>query len=183
MTDIIRSIRAELNLGNKVIDCYMLPDGEKRIGLAGASIAIGQKTDYLSRSSLANTKSFKSLLGTGYTDRVLEIDVKLDRGATRSKTISVRDFTKLITWDAITNKNTDSIVLLASFAEVGLDDTLDRLFKNKSLDNLLSKIVHYTKWTASDWQEALGANKDDWDDIREQERFVSQQRKLFYKYR
>lgn len=183
MTDIIRSIRAELNLGNKVIDCYMLPDGEKRIGLAGASIAIGRSKEYLGRLLNSPGKTLSALQGLGFTGCVTESEVSMDRGTTRSKTISVRDFTKLITWDAITNKNTDSIVLLASFAEVGLDDTLDRLFKNKSLDNLLSKIVHYTKWTASDWQEALGANKDDWDEIREQERFVSQQRKLFYKYR
>lgn len=183
MTNIIRSVRAELNLGHVAIDCYMLPDGEKRIGLAGASLAIGQKSDYLSRSRISNTKAFKSLLETGFTDRVLEIDIELDRGSTRSKTISVRDFTKLITWDAVVNKNTHSIILLASFAEVGLDDTLDRLFKNKSLDLLLSKIVHYSNWTAEDWQEALEANKDDLRDIYAQERFLREQERLFFKRR
>jgi hypothetical protein len=33
MSDIIRSIRAEMVLGNRSIDCYLFPDGEKRIGI------------------------------------------------------------------------------------------------------------------------------------------------------
>lgn len=183
MTDIIRSVRAELNLGHVAIDCYMLPDGEKRIGLAGASLAIGRSNNYLSRLLDQRSNKLKSLQEVGFTGYLTETDVPLERGTTRSKTISVRDFTKLVTWDAVVNKNTHSIILLASFAEVGLDDTLDRLFKNKSLDLLLSKIVHYSKWTAEEWKEALDANKDDLKDIYAQERFLREQERLFFKRR
>jgi len=172
MTNIIRSVRAELNLGNKIIDCYMLPSGEKRIGLAGASIAIGRNKNYLGRLLESGQKGLKALQGQGFTGYMTETEVEIDRGSTRSKTISVRDFTKLITWDAVMNKNQESIILLASFAEFGLEDILDRVFKKKSLDGLLAKIVHYTEWTAKDLQKALEANKEDWEIIEEQERFL-----------
>lgn len=172
MSDIIRSIRAEMVLGNRSIDCYLFPDGEKRIGIGGASIAIGRNKDYLSKSAKTESKAFKELQGMGFTGRVKDTEIKLDRGATRSKTISSRDFTKLITWDAVVNNNQDSIILLAAFAETGLDDILEKVFTRQSLDFLLEKIVHYTKWTMEDLQEALDANNDDWRVIREQEQFL-----------
>lgn len=117
-------------------------------------------------------KTLNGLWDIGYTGRLEETEVKNDRGATRSKTISIRDFTKVITWDAVVNKNQSSIVLLAAFAETGLDVIVDKLFDNDSVDFLLEKIVHYTKWTNEDLQEALEANYDDWRVIREQEQFL-----------
>jgi hypothetical protein len=172
MSDIVRSIRAELELGNRSIDCYLFPDGEKRIGIGGASIAIGRSKEYLGRVAKTESKALKALTGIGYTGCIKETDIKREKGATRSKTISVRDFTKLITWDAVVNKNQDSIILLATFAETGLDDILDKVFKQQSVAFLLEKIVHYTKWTTEDLQDALEANYDDWRVIREQEQFL-----------
>ena len=98
MSDIVRSIRAELNLGNKAIDCYLFPNGEKRIGIGGASIAIGRSKEYLGRLQKTESKAHKALTDIGYTGCTEETDVEIKRGATRSKTISIRDFTKLITW-------------------------------------------------------------------------------------
>jgi hypothetical protein len=172
MSDIVRSIRAELNLGSKVIDCYLFPNGEKRIGIGGASIAIGRSKEYLGRLQKTESKALKALTDIGYTGCTEETDIEIKRGATRSKTISTRDFTKLITWDAIVNRNQDSIILLAVLAETGVDEIVDKLFSNKSVDFLLEKIVHYTKWTNEDLQEALEANYDDWRVIREQEQFL-----------
>ncbi len=172
MSDIIRSIRAEMVLGNRSIDCYLFPDGEKRIGIGGASIAIGHGKEYLGRLQKTESKALKELQGMGFTGRTKDTEVKIARGATRSKTISSRDFTKLITWDAVVNNNQDSIILLAAFAETGLDDILEKVFTRQSLDFLLEKIVHYSKWTMEDLQEALNANNDDWRVIREQEQFL-----------
>lgn len=172
MSDIVRSIRAELNLGDKIIDCYQFPDGEKRIGIGGASIAIGRSKEYLGRLQKTESKTLKALTGIGYTGCTKETDVEIKRGATRSKTISTRDFTKLITWDAVVNRNQDSIILLAVLAETGVDEIVDKLFSDKSVDFLLEKIVHYTKWTNEDLQEALNANYDDWKVIVEQEQFL-----------
>ena len=125
-----------------------------------------------SKSAKEGTNTLKGLWDIGYTGRLEETEIKNDRGATRSKTISIRDFTKVITWDAVVNQNQSSIVLLAAFAETGLDVIVDKLFDNKSVDFLLEKIVHYTKWTTEDLQDALNANYDDWSVIVEQEQFL-----------
>lgn len=155
MISIIRSTHADLRLGDKIVDCYMLPDREKRIGLTGADTAIGQK-NYLSKLLVSDGKALKSLKRLGFSGDIKEVEIRLESGTVvKSKTISIRDFVKLITWDAIVNKNQDSIVLLASFAEASLDDTLGQLFNYKSLDDLPSKIVHYTKWKIRNWQDAL----------------------------
>lgn len=124
------------------------------------------------QAAQTESKPFKELQGMGFTGCAKDTEIKLDRGATRSKTISSRDFTKLITWDAVVNKNQDSVILLAAFAETGLDDILEKVFTRQSLDFLLEKIVHYSKWTVEDLQEALDANNDDWRVIREQEQFL-----------
>jgi hypothetical protein len=172
MSDIIRSVRAELTLGNRTIDCYLFPNGEKRIGIVGAGIAIGRGKDFLGRLLKSESEVLKSLLGLGFSGTTQDSEIKKARGTTRSKTISSRDFTKLITWDAVVNNNQDSIILLAAFAETGLDDILEKVFTRQSLDFLLEKIVHYSKWTMEDLQEALDANNDDWRVIREQEQFL-----------
>jgi len=175
MTDsIIKAIRADWQVTTeKSIDCYQFPSGEKRIGITGASVAIGKAKNYLGRLHKGQSKGVKVLTGIGYTGYITECQVDLDRGATRANTISTRDFVKLITWDAISNKNPDSIILLAVFAETGLDDILDRLFDGNSLEFLAEKIVHYSQWTNEDLQMALLANYDDWKLIEEQELFLA----------
>jgi hypothetical protein len=171
--DIIKAIRADLQLVNHSIDCYEFPSREKRIGIGGASLAIERNINYLGRLHKSGSKVLKDLQDVGYTGYMVEAQVNTDRGATRVKTISTRDFTKLITWDAIANRNKASIILLASFAETGLDLILDNLFKGISNQALLDKIVHYTKWTNDDLQMALIANYDDWQLIEEQEKFLA----------
>jgi hypothetical protein len=169
--NIIRAERADLQLGSKTIDCYMFPSGEKRIGITGASLAIGKAKNYLSRLQDSQSNNLKTLQGNGYTGYLREASIKNERGGTRSKTISISDFTKLIAWDAIENKNTNSIALLATFAEIGLEKLIDGVFKGFKTD-LTERIAHYTQWTNSDLQQALLINYDDWNLIEEQELFL-----------
>jgi len=61
MNTTIRAERADLQLGLATIDCYILPDGEKRIGIAGASLAIGRSKEYLGRLAKNGKKALKAL--------------------------------------------------------------------------------------------------------------------------
>ena len=170
---ITKAIRADLEISNTVsIDCYLFPNGEKRIGITGASKAIGRADNYLGRLQKSAPKRFKALREHEYTGYLIEAEVDNERGASRIQTISKRDFTKLFTWDAIANQRKESIILLAAFAESGLDKILDDLFAGRSVEFLLEKIVHYTQWTNEDLQKALVANYEDWQIIEEQERFL-----------
>lgn len=96
MSDIVRSIRAELNLGDKIIDCYLFPDGEKRIGIGGASIAIGRNKEYLSKSAKTKSVTFQKLKLMGFSGEIIETEILLPRGASRAKTISLSDFNILM---------------------------------------------------------------------------------------
>jgi len=122
--------------------------------------------------SKRGAKALKSLQDKGYTGWQKECQIKNERGATRAKTISKRDFVKLITWDATVNKNLSSIVILAAIAETGVDAILDNLFQGTLDNSFQEKIVYYTKWTNEDLQIALNANYDDWQLIETQEQFL-----------
>lgn len=82
----IKAFRAEWKINEKLsIDCYEFPDREKRIGITGASLAIGRSKEYLGRLSKRGAKALKSLQDKGYTGWQKSV--------------------KLITWDATVNKN------------------------------------------------------------------------------
>ena len=54
---------------------------------------------------------------------------------------------KLVTYEAIAKRNTKVIILLAAFAETGIEKILEDAFAGRSIDFILEKIVHYSKWT------------------------------------
>ena len=83
------------------------------------------------------------------------------RGATLAKTISLRDFVKLVTYEATAKRNLNAIILLAAFAETGLERILEDAFAGRAIEFLLEKIVHYSKWTYEDLEEVLQYNRED----------------------
>ena len=82
------------------------------------------------------------------------------RGASLSKTVSLRDFVKLVTYEATVKHNKKAIVLLGAFAETGLERILEDAFAGRSVDFLLEKIVHYTQWTYQEREEVLTYNRE-----------------------
>lgn len=83
------------------------------------------------------------------------------RGSSLSNTISLRDFTKLITYEAIYEKNINAIILLAAFAETGLEKIVNDVLEGRSIDFILEKIVHYGKWTYKELEEVLEYNRNE----------------------
>jgi hypothetical protein len=39
--EVTKAVNCHINLGESVLDAYMLPDGEKRIGIENTGIALG----------------------------------------------------------------------------------------------------------------------------------------------
>lgn len=168
MSNVTKFVHADLPIGDKEIDCYMMPSGEKRIGVTGASLAIGKAKNYLGRLLGGTSKQLEDLTSKGFTGYLEEGRVlrKDKSGSSIAKTISVRDFTKLIAFDAINNRTPDSIVLLAAFAETGLDYILELLFQGRSIEFLLEKIEHYSTWTNEELQEVLLYNREELMNLR-----------------
>jgi hypothetical protein len=85
----------------------------------------------------------------------------VNRDSWRAKTISLRDFIKLVTYEAVVKRKLEGIILLAAIAEVGIERILDDAFSGKSVDFLLEKIVHYTEWTYEELEEVLTYNREE----------------------
>ena len=64
-------------------------------------------------------------------------------------------------YEAIIGKNLKAIILLAAFAEVGLERTIKDVFAGRSVEFLLEKIVHYSQWTYEELEQVLAENRAD----------------------
>ena len=160
--DVIKAVCSNINLGESVLDAYMLPSGEKRLGIEGTSV-VGYTDSWFYNRTTKPSKSLQSLQKAGFTGaqlrvRVLRQDESV-RGASIAKTISLRDFVKLVTYEAIVNRNLKAIILLAAFAETGIERILEDAFGGRAIEFLLEKIVHYSKWTYQELQEVLQYNR------------------------
>lgn len=165
--EVVKAVSCDIQLGTSVLDAYMLPDGEKRIGIEGVSLALGYTDRWFYNRTKRQSKWLKSLQGIGFTGAQKDLSIirKLDgrfvRGASLAKTISVRDFTKVVTYEGTAQRNLRAIVLMAAFMETGVDNMLDLAFSGKSIEFILEKIVHYTKWTYEELEEVLAYNRND----------------------
>lgn len=165
---VIKAVSAEISLGVATLDVYMLPSGEKRVGIENTGIALGYTERWFYNRTKRRSKWLKALQDKGFTGAQIEVriirkgdDGEFLRGSSVSKTISVRDFTKLMAYEAIANRNFDAIILLAAFAEVGIERTIEDVFAKRSIDLLLEKIVHYSKWTYEELEQVLADNRED----------------------
>ena len=165
--DIIKAISCDIELGTSVLDAYMLPDGEIRFGIEGVSCALGYTDRWFYNRTKRQSKWLQSLQGIDFTGAQKELVVirrsenQTLRGASVAKTISLRDFIKVTTYEAVGERNLKAIILLAAFAETGLDKILDDAFAGRSIEFLLEKIVHYSKWTYEELEEVLQYNREE----------------------
>lgn len=77
-----------------------------------------------------------------------------------AKTISLRDFVKLVTFEAMNKRNIQAIVLLGAFAEVGIERVIEDVFAEPGLLEKLGRgeiVITFTAWGQTDWlnQESL----------------------------
>lgn len=166
-SEIIKSVACDIPLGEFALDAYMLPSGEKRFGIEGIGLALGYTERWFYNRTKRQSKWLRGLHSTGFTGAQQELRVlrqslgKLSRGSSVAKTISLRDFVKIITYEAIVVRNLKAIILLAAFAETGLERILEDAFAGLSIEFILEKIVHYSKWTYEELEEVLAYNRDD----------------------
>lgn len=163
MNNLTKGRRAYLDLGYCSLDCYQLPSGELRIGKAGGSVALGHSKEWIGRLQKGPSKRLKALQDKGFTGCTKEVSVPNPlglSGASIASTLSVRDFTKLCIYESL-NGNKNAVVLLAAFAEEGFSTVLDRLFRHQDVEEIKSRIVHYSLWTYEDLEEVLTYNRSE----------------------
>jgi hypothetical protein len=162
---VIKAVVAEVDLGITVLDAYMLPSGEKRLGIETTGVALGYSKRFFFQRTKRQSKALETLRSMGFSGEQIWVKIirqgEDKRGATLAKTISLRDFVKLVAFEAIKKRNTKAIVLLSAFAEVGLERVIEDVFAGRSIEFLLDKIVHYSKWTYEELEQVLAENRED----------------------
>jgi hypothetical protein len=161
--EVTKAVAAVVPLGESTLDVYMLPNGEKRLGIEGTGMALGYTERWFYNRTKRKSKWLEGLKRTGFNGAQKSLDIiRLnERGSSIGRTISIRDFIKLVAYEAIIGKNLKAIILLAAFAEIGLEKVIDDIFAGRSIDFVLEKIVHYSQWTYEEFEQALAEGRAD----------------------
>lgn len=166
MSEIMRAVQTQILFGQTPIDAYKLQNYsfEKRFGVTGISEGLGYSKEWFGRLPKQGIKQFKSLQGDGFTGCQIEVRVPREdfsRGASIAKTVSVRDFNKIIAYEALKKKNVRAILLLVALSERGLENLISDAFAGVSLDWFAEKVVHYSKWTSEEFENVLQYNREE----------------------
>jgi hypothetical protein len=139
MTKLIAIAATTVSLGKKdlPIDCYMINKDEFRVSITGVSVILGYRKEWFLTlpSDLTKLRALEKG-GFKYTHEPVFIQ-NSDRGkATEEQTISITDFTTLITLEALSENrlealsgNKRAIALQAAFTLGGLDALFRDAFK------------------------------------------------------
>jgi hypothetical protein len=165
MSDIIRAVRTDIVFGDKTVDAYKLQNYhfEKRLGVTGVSEALGHSKEWFHRLPKQGRKQFEAMQNKGFTGCQILVRVgrEEESGASIAKTISLRDFNKVVAYEAIKKRNINAIIFLVALSESGLERVISDAFDGVSLDWFCEKITHYSKWTYEELEEALEYNRDE----------------------
>lgn len=166
MSEIIRAVETTIWFGRTPVEAYKLQNYtfEKRLDAKQTGEALGYSKQWFGTFTKRSSKRLEILRAEGFTGS--QIDVRVPhkegkRGSSLAKTISLRDFNKLLAYEAIYEKNVKAIILLVALSEAGLERVVNDAFNGVSLDWFAEKVVHYTKWTYEELEEVLAYNRDD----------------------
>ncbi|MGK7903414.1 MAG: hypothetical protein AB4352_18815 [Hormoscilla sp.] len=157
--DITRFKRATVHFTSQLsVDGYKLPSGEYRVGLSGASEAVGYSDRWLRQLLQRNNpepKALKALRDLGFTAEQIEGQVAERgegvRGASRVKTISLRDFSFLIIYAAAKGKS-QAIALNQALVEMSLLDFFRSAFGDRPLTFSEKRELFYRSYAETiDW--------------------------------
>ena len=106
---------------------------------------LGYSPQWFNSFTKRSSKRLKDLKGEGFTGSQIKVRVprgENQRGSSVAKTVSVRDFTKLVAYEALRKKNVRAIILLVAASEAGWERILDDAFAGVPLEWFGEKIVH-----------------------------------------
>ena len=167
MTEPIKAVNATIQLSDTLsIDGYMMPDGEFRAGIAGASVLLGHGKDWFNRLASKAPNKLKALQEGGFTGRLQPVVIPREsgtRGASRAQTISLKDLATLITVEALAG-NKRAIALQAAFTLEGLDSRFRDAFGVPQLSQVEKR--RFFGLTYDQFLEALAENRTELEQLR-----------------
>lgn len=167
MTEPIKASNATIQLSDTLsIDGYMMPDGEFRAGIAGASVLLGHGKDWFNRLASRGPNKLKALQEGGFTGRLQPVVIPREsgaRGASRAQTISLKDLATLITVEAGAG-NKRAIALQAAFTLEGLDSRFRDAFGVSQ--RTPEEKRRFFGMTYGEYLEALAENRAELEQLR-----------------
>lgn len=100
------------------VDGYRMPNGEFRVGIAGAGEVLGYGRNWVGRVLERGGNTLKALQGLGFTEEIQKVVTKSGRPP---ETISLRDFNRLISYAVFDGKKA-ALALQLALTEVALND-------------------------------------------------------------
>ena len=166
MTESIKATRATIQLSDTLsIDGYMLPDGDFRAGIVGTSVLLGYQRDWFLVLPSRAPDKLKALKDSGfrYDPQTVFIQRQGRGGATKAQTISLRELTTLITFEALSG-NKRAIALQAAFTLEGLDGRFRETFgvQQRTADERRQ----FFGMTYGEFLEALAENREELEALR-----------------
>lgn len=165
MSEIIRAVQTTIWFGKTPVEAYKLQNHqfEKRFGSTGIGEALGYSKQWFHTFTKRKSKRLEALHKEGFTGSQIEVRVpRVDKsGSSIAKTVSLRDFNKLIAYEALKKRKVKAIILLVALSEAGLERVVSDAFDGVSLDWFGEKIVHYSQWTYEELEQALTENRED----------------------
>ena len=113
--EVTKAVADVIPLGKSKLDVYMLPSGEYRLRIEATGIALGYTNRWFYNRTKRKSKWLEGLKRMGFNgaQKSLNIILPNERGSSIGRTISIRDFIKLVAYEAIIGKNLKAIILLA----------------------------------------------------------------------
>lgn len=154
MNNITRFDRATVQFTPNIsVDGYRTPSGEFRVGMTGASTALGFASNWLSRATSRDGKALEALQGMGFTGYHIEASVARDgkSGASLVDTISLDDFCVLITY-AVQQKKLQAVALNVAFLKIPITDFFRDAFGDDPLSMEEKRLLFYKAYSkAVNW--------------------------------
>lgn len=139
------------------IEGYRMPDGEFRVSLSGASLALGFAKGWLSNAmNRAGGDTLKALRGLGFSEEKYEVETRSKQGNfIGAETISLDDFNACIIY-ATQQKHKPAIALNKAFTRLSLTDFFRDAFGEPPLSIEEKRKLFYEAYAASispgEWQ-------------------------------
>jgi len=149
--DVIRVERATVVFFDGLtVDGYRMPDGEFRIGLAGASRTLGYDRDWLADAvNQESPRTAKALQGLGFSENCEKVTAQSKQGNDyEDKTINLDDFNCCIIY-AVQRKKKAAIALQKSFTKLALTDFFRDAFGEPPLSIAEKRRLFYETYAAS----------------------------------
>lgn len=130
------------------VDGYRMPNGEFRVGIAGAGSVLGYGRNWLGRVLSKGGNTLKALQGLGFTEKTLISVTETSRGDRSSQTISLRDFNRLISYAVFDGKKA-ALALQLAFTEIALNDFFRDAFCEVPLTIAEKRQLFYQAYAAA----------------------------------